>query len=180
MLPSAERVFNKQPCLQCSNLTGKSDLTLKEEVCHVSLLLTILFDIWCRSGNSTHVVSVASVPVASASPMAPQRKLHMQSLNASTRTNSLSIVQPTQQPTHHQPIDQSSAQCLLATRYIGHITFNQHYLDCHPGVLPPPEVEPLEAEQDFILGAIAELPIFDNHKRKRTNIASKAARKKQC
>ena len=57
--------------------------------------------------------------------------------------------------------------------------FNQHYLDCHPGVLPPPEVKPLEAEQDCILGAIAELPISDNHKRKHTNTASKAARKKQ-
>ena len=37
-----------------------------------------------RSRSSTHAVSVASVPVAPASPMAPQRKSHLQSLNVST------------------------------------------------------------------------------------------------
>ena len=68
------------------------------------------------------MVSVASVPAASASPMAPHRKSNMKSLNASTHMNSLSIVQPTRWPTHHQPIDQSSAQCFCATRYIGRIT----------------------------------------------------------
>ena len=45
--------------------------------------------------------------------------------------------------------------------------FNQHYLDCHPGVLPSPEVKPLEAEQVFILlGATAELPISNKRKHK--------------
>ena len=57
--------------------------------------------------------------------------------------------------------------------------FNQHYLDCHPGVLPPPEVKPLEAEQIFILGATAELPTSNKRKRKCNSTTPIAARKKQ-
>ena len=58
--------------------------------------------------------------------------------------------------------------------------FDQHYLDCHPRVLPPPEAKPLEAELGFILGATAELPISSMRKHKHNNTAPNTVRKKWC
>ena len=155
-----------------------AETTFKEEVCHFSLLLTS-----CLTSGADPGILPMWFLWHQFLRHQPHLWLHKESQICKVRMRLLHklSVNSAANSAANSPSTNRSIKCPMFSCDQVHWTynFNQHYLDCHPGVLPLPEVKPLEAELVFILGATAELPISNKCKRKRNSTAPKAARKKQ-